>query len=479
MARKYNIIPLDIVDNALIVVMADPEDIQAINDIVAQTGTNVNPAIGIPNDIRTAIDLNYKATDEINAEVKRLLPSLQKGESQLSQVEDDSAAGTPAARTVSLLIGQAVRQRASDLHIEPQHERLRIRYRIDGVLHDVTSLPMDIHPVLVSRIKILADMNIAEKRLPQDGQMSFSQDGRDVDIRVATIETAYGEKVVLRVLDKSKSMLNLSDLGFLPESLEHFHKLLATPYGMILVAGPTGAGKTTTLYASVNELDRFENNIVTIEDPVEYLFNDINQTQVNVKAGLTFAAGLRAMLRLDPDVILVGELRDVDTAKTGAQAAMTGHLVLSSIHANDAAGALLRLVNLGVEPFLVSTSVICVVAQRMVRNVCPHCSESVKRPVDEHQAYERVMGEAKEKFDYGAGCNFCADSGYLGRTGIFEILTVSDSIRQMIVEERNSNEIRDRAIEEGMATMLSDGMLKVKLGITTPAEVLSKVYETQ
>jgi len=328
-------------------------------------------------------------------------------------------------------------------------------------------------------MKILADMNIAEKRLPQDGQMSFSQDGRDVDIRVATIETAYGEKVVLRILDKSKSMLNLSDLGFLAESLEHFHKLLASPYGLILVAGPTGAGKTTTLYASVNELDRFEKNIVTIEDPVEYLFNDINQTQVNLKAGLTFAGGLRAMLRLDPDVILVGELRDADTAKTGAQAAMTGHLVLSSIHANDAAGALLRLVNLGVEPFLVSTSVICVVSQRMVRRVCPHCSELVERPIEEHQAYERILGEPKEKFSYGAGCNFCADTGFLGRTGIFEILTISDGIRQMIVEEHNSNEIKDKAVEEGMVTMQRDGMMKVKEGITTPVEVMSKIYENQ
>jgi len=478
LARKYNIIPLDIVDNVLIVVMADPEDIQAINDIVAQTGINVNPAIGIPIDIRTAIDLNYKATDELNEEVKRLLPAIEKGKLHLSVVDSDSAAGTPAARSVSLLLGQAIRQRASDLHFEPQHDRLRVRYRIDGVLHDIATLPLEIHPVLVSRVKILADMNIAEKRLPQDGQMSFVQDGRDVDIRVATIETAYGEKMVLRVLDKSKAMLNLSDLGFLPETLANYHRVLAIPYGLILVSGPTGSGKTTTLYASINELDRLEKNIITIEDPVEYLFNDINQTQVNVKAGLTFAAGLRATLRLDPDVILVGELRDADTAKTGAQAAMTGHLVLSSIHANDSAGALLRLVNLGVESFLVSTSVICVVAQRMVRRVCPHCSELIARPVDEQQAYEKAMSEHREKFHYGAGCNFCADTGYLGRTGIFETLMVSDSIRQMIIEERNSNEIRDKAIEEGMATMMHDGMLKVKEGITTPTEVLSKVYET-
>jgi len=477
LARKYNILPLDIVDDALIVVMADPEDIQAINDIVAQTGNNVSPAIGIPNDIREAINLNYKATDAINEEVKRLLPSIKEDGYSLTRVEDDSAAGTPAARTVSLLLTQAIRQRASDLHFEPQHDRLRVRYRIDGVLHDVATLPLEIHPVLVSRVKILADMNIAEKRLPQDGQMSFVIDDRDVDIRVATIETAYGEKMVLRVLDKSKAMLNLSDLGFLPETLNYYHKLLAIPYGLILVAGPTGAGKTTTLYASVNELDRLEKNIVTIEDPVEYLFNDINQTQVNVKAGLTFAAGLRATLRLDPDVILVGELRDADTAKTGAQAAMTGHLVLSSIHANDTAGALLRLVNLGVEPFLVSTAVICVVAQRMARRVCPHCSDLVERPLEEHQAYERAMGETKEKFYYGAGCNFCGDTGYLGRSGVFEILGISDKIRQMIVDEKNSNEIRAQAISEGMTTMIRDGMLKVKQGITTPAEVLSKVYE--
>ena len=476
MARRYNIVPLDVVDEALVVVMADPEDIQAINDIVAQTGIKVNPAIGIPNDIRDAIDLNYKATDAISEEVKRLLPTVKGGEARLIQIEDDSAAETPAARTVSLLLSQAIRQRASDLHFEPQEDRLRIRYRIDGVLHDIASLPVDINPVLVSRVKILADMNIAEKRLPQDGQMSFSIDGREVDIRVATIETAYGEKMVLRVLDKSKAMLNLGDLGFTTERMEHYRKLLAVPYGLILVAGPTGAGKTTTLYASVNELDRLGRNIVTIEDPVEYLFNDINQTQVNVKAGLTFAAGLRAMLRLDPDVILVGEMRDSDTAKTGAQAAMTGHLVLSSVHANDAASALLRLINLGVEPFMVSTSVICVVSQRMVRRVCPHCSELVERPAEERLAYERATGEPQGKFYYGAGCNFCADTGYLGRTGIFEILTMSEEIRQMVVKQSNITEIREKATEEGMAGMFKDGMLKVKEGVTTPSEVISKIY---
>ncbi len=476
LARRYNIVPLDVVDEALLVVMADPEDIQAINDIVSQTGIKVNPAIGIPNDIRDAIDLNYKATDAISEEVKRLLSTVKDGGARLPQIEDDSAAETPAARTVSLLLSQAIRQRASDLHFEPQEDRLRIRYRIDGVLHDVASLPLDINPVLVSRVKILADMNIAEKRLPQDGQMSFSLDDREVDIRVATIETAYGEKMVLRVLDKSKAMLNLAELGFVPKRLEHYRKMLAVPYGLILVAGPTGAGKTTTLYASVNELDRLGRNIVTIEDPVEYLFNDINQTQVNVKAGLTFAAGLRAMLRLDPDVILVGEMRDSDTAKTGAQAAMTGHLVLSSIHANDGASALLRLINLGVEPFMVSTSVICVVSQRMVRRVCPHCSELTERPAEEALAYERVIGESRDKFYYGAGCNFCADTGYLGRTGIFEVLTMSEKIRQMIVEQLTTAEIKEKAIEEGMIGMFKDGMLKVKEGITTPAEVLSKIY---
>lgn len=476
MARKHNVIPLDIVGDALIVVMAEPEDIQAINDLVAQSGRKIQPAIGVPADIREAIDLNYKATDEIEKEISRLLPSLAKLEEAELQVPSDLVGGAPIARTVDLLIGQGIRERASDIHLEPQRDRLRVRYRIDGVLHDVMSLPLDIHPMLISRIKIVAGMNIAERRLPQDGQLSLSADGREVDIRIATSETAHGETMVLRILEKSRFLLDLAQLGMLPDALQTYRQILSIPFGLILIAGPTGSGKTTTLYASTNQLDRKERNIVTIEDPIEYLFTDINQIQVNVKAGITFASGLRAIMRLDPDVILVGEMRDNDTANTGVQAALTGHLVFSSIHGNDAAGALFRLSNLGVEPFLVSSALIVVVAQRMVRRICPHCRTLGEVSAEEQSAYEKELGEQRTKFYHGEGCNFCANTGYLGRIGVFEILAMNERTRQMYTADATASQIREQAISDGMAPMIRDGMLKVKEGITTPGEVLHNIY---
>lgn len=476
MARKHNIIPLDIVGDALIVVMAEPEDIQAINDLVAQSGRKIQPAIGVPADIRQAIDLNYKATDEIEKEISRLLPSLAKLEEAELQIPSDLVGGAPIARTVDLIIGQGIRERASDIHLEPQRDRLRVRYRIDGVLHDVMSLPLDIHPTLVSRIKIVAGMNIAERRLPQDGQLSLSTDGREVDIRIATSETAHGETMVLRLLEKSRFLLDLAQLGMLPDALQTYQQMISIPFGLILIAGPTGSGKTTTLYASTNQLDRKERNIVTIEDPIEYLFTDINQIQVNVKAGITFASGLRAIMRLDPDVILIGEMRDNDTANTGVQAALTGHLVFSSIHGNDAAGALFRLSNLGVEPFLVSSALISVVAQRMVRRICPHCRTLGEVSAEEQIAYEKELGEQRTKFYHGEGCNFCANTGYLGRIGVFEILAMNERTRQMYIADATASQIREQAISDGMAPMIRDGMLKVKEGITTPGEVLHNIY---
>lgn len=475
-ARKHNIIPLDTVDDALIVVMSDPGDIQAINDIIAQSGKTVRPAIGIPGDIREALDLSYKATGEIEKAISLLLPTLAKSEKAGLEISAALIEGTPIVRAANLLITQAIRERASDIHLEPQQDRLRVRYRIDGVLHDVMSLPLSIHSTLISRIKILADMNIAERRRPQDGQLSVIADERAVDIRVATMETAYGEKMVLRILDKSRFLLDLTQLGFHPDALRKYQQMLRSPFGLLLVAGPTGSGKTTTLYASINQLDRHGRNIVTIEDPIEYQFTDINQTQVNPKAGITFAGGLRAIMRQDPNVILIGEMRDNDTANTGVQAALTGHLVLSSIHGNDGAGVLSRLVNLGVEPFLVCSSLIGIVTQRMVRRICPHCRTLSDRPVEEQLTFEKELGERRTRFYIGTGCNFCAHTGYLGRIGIFEILVMSDRIRQMFLEKCTAQEIRELSIKEGMTTMKQDGMLKVKEGITTPSEVMRQVF---
>ncbi|UCE97211.1 MAG: type II/IV secretion system protein, partial [Dehalococcoidia bacterium] len=373
----------------------------------------------------------------------------------------------------------AVKARASDIHLEPEESRLRVRYRIDGTLQDMMSLPMDIHAAIISRIKILSNLNIADHHRAQDGQFSTKAKGRDIDVRVATAPTVHGEMSVLRLLDKSTATLGMEELGMLSHIQEKYEKMLKIPYGMILVSGPTGAGKTTTLYASVMSLDTMGRNIITIEDPAEYRFPDINQIQVNTQAGITFASGLRSILRLDPDVILVGEIRDAETSNIAVQAALTGHLMLSSIHANDTVGVLFRLMDLGVEPFLIASSVIGIVAQRMVRRICPDCIQEIEVPLVEQIAYEKETGEKRSKFQYAAGCTTCAYTGYLGRTGIFEILSMSDSLRRMIIQGVSTADLHDQAIKEGMETMLHDGMAKVKEGITTPAEVLRSAYSVE
>jgi general secretion pathway protein E len=319
-------------------------------------------------------------------------------------------------------------------------------------------------------------MNIADHLRPQDGQFSTEAKGRQIDVRVATAPTVWGETATLRLLDKSMATLGLAELGMLPDTLAKYESMLKVPYGMILISGPTGAGKTTTLYASINSLDTHQSNIITVEDPAEYRFKDINQIQVNSQAGITFASGLRSILRLDPDIILVGEIRDAETANIAIQAALTGHLMLSSIHANDVAGVLSRLLDLKVEPFLIASAVIGVVAQRMVRRVCPDCSRLIEAPLVEQMAYEKEMGEKQTEFFYGAGCRSCAYTGYLGRTGIFEILTMSDSLRMMASNRVSSSDIRAQALEEGMISMANDGMRKAKEGITTPSEILRNAY---
>lgn len=476
MARRFNVVPLAFIGDALIVVMENPGDIQVINDLVAQSGTKVQPAIGVSYEIRQAIDQNYKTDSEIEKEINRFHPKVAKQTEAESQISARPVEETPAMRTADLIIDQAIKDRASDIHFEPQHDRLRVRYRIDGVLNDVMSLPLSIHPALISRVKILASMNIVEKKRPQDGQFSVTKDGREVDIRVATSETACGELMVLRILDKSSFMLDLAQLGFSPNALEKYREILKSPFGMILIAGPTGAGKTTTLYSSISETDCKGLNIMTIEDPIEYMFHDISQIQVNPALGITFANGLRAIMRLDPDVILIGEMRDSDTANIGVQSALTGHLVFSSIHSNDATGAFFRLTNLGVDPYLISSSLLAVVAQRMVRRVCPHCRTLTERPVEEQLAYENILHEKRTKFYSGIGCNQCSNTGFLGRTGLFEILVMSERIKQMVVQGAISSDIKKQAMSEGMIPMIHDGMLKVRDGITTPTEVLRTVF---
>ena len=474
LARKYNVLPLTIDGNTLHVAMSNPDDILAIQALAAKTKMRIEPTLATPLDLQQAIDFNYKAFGDIAKQFGTAAPedTVATARAAAEIIADDS----PVAKALNLLVEEAVKSRASDIHIEPEIDKLRVRYRIDGILHEVTSLPTTAHGPLISRIKILSNMNIADPRRPQDGQFSFVSPGRDIDIRVATISTVHGETAVLRLLDKSMAVLSLSQIGFLPESQEKFERMLMAPYGMILLSGPTGAGKTTTLYAAVNSLDKVGRNIITIEDPVEYRFQGINQIQTNPKAGVTFASGLRAIVRLDPDVILVGEIRDSETANIATQSALTGHLVLSSVHANDTVGVLFRLIDLGVEPFLICSAVICIIAQRMVRRVCPHCAQKTTAPLVEQAAYQRETGEECAEFDYGVGCKSCTFTGYLGRTGIFEILAMSDKIKHSIVTGASATEIRALAVEEGMVTLAQDGMSKAKAGITTPYEVLRNAY---
>ncbi len=471
LARKHILVPLQIIGDSLMVVMADPDDYIAINDIFACTNMKVQVAFANGADIRRAIDIYYRATEEIQARVNKLGPisSEQKTVSGFS-VE------TPITESLDLLIEQAVRDRASDIHLEPQSNHLRIRYRIDGVLHDVNSVPISAHAELASRIKILAEMDVTRSKQPQDGQFSVKVGEKTIDIRVASTDTIYGERITLRLLDKSVALFTLPELGFLPDILHKYQKLLHYPFGMILVGGPTGSGKTTTLYTSINEIDRKRHNIMTIEDPVEYQFEDISQSQLDPKTGISFASGLRAMLRQDPDVILVGEIRDNETAITAVQAALTGHLVFSSIHANEAVGMIVRLLDLGVERGLVSSTLIALLAQRMVRRICTNCRVMNVPTAAQKAIYVKEMQQELTAVYKGAGCHLCGNTGYMGRIGIFELLIMSEEMQKKLVNNASIGELREQAVHEGYHTMKHDGLTKVKEGITTFEEVMSSIF---
>ena len=475
-ARRFIAIPLSVKGNTLEMAMANPADIFALQILEHQSKMRVKPVSVEEKEIQEAIDFNYRGFGQIQEQLAGIPEDMTGGD------ETDLIAATadaPVANALHLIIDEAAKARASDIHIEPEEDRLRVRYRIDGVLQDTLSLPISIHPALTSRIKIMSDMNIADHIRPQDGQFTIEASGRPIDVRVATCPTVHGEGTVLRLLDKTLAVRELAGLGFLPETLERYQEMLRVPFGMIVASGPTGAGKTTTLYASINQLDKVSRKIITIEDPVEYRFPNINQIQVNPKAGLTFASGLRSILRLDPDIILVGEIRDAETARIAVQSALTGHLVLSSLHANDAVGVVYRLLDLGIEPFLVASALIGTVAQRMLRRVCPDCGHYIKVSKLEQVAYEREIGEHREEFLYGSGCEPCAYSGYRGRVGMFEVLHMSDELRMMVLRNASTVEFREQAYKEGMVPLIKDGMLKVKEGITTPSEVLRNAYSIE
>jgi len=475
--RKYGVVPLQISDGSLVMATEDPSNVQVMDELSAYLKKRIEPVLALRRDIQDALDRNYRVSGEIERQLTQLSAQstgIAVGEDQPFSAE--AIAQAPVVQALDLLMRQASRDRASDVHIEPQEDHLRIRFRIDGILHDVMSIPMSVHQALISRIKIMAGLNIAERRRPQDGQITFRDGLKEIDIRVATSNTIYGEMAVLRLLDKTFAFLALPDLGFLSQALEQYRLALKMPFGMVLISGPTGSGKTTTLYASINQLDSVARKIITIEDPVEYRFGNITQMQVNETAGVTFATGLRSVMRLDPDVILVGEIRDAETARIGIQAALTGHLVLSSVHANDTIGAIYRLIDLGVEPFLVASAVIGIVAQRMVRRVCPNCSRVSTVSNEEQLAYEKEMQETRTEFLIGAGCNFCAQTGYLGRTGIYEILLLTEPIRRLLLSGGTSDDMRLQANASGMTTLWQNGMSKVKMGVTTPHEVIRNVF---
>jgi general secretion pathway protein E len=471
-ARKHMLLGLRKAGRQLTVAMSDPTDLQILQDLAARTGCIVQPVIAIPEDIEEQIDLSYRMTQSINLDLSQAA-SGESGDRLTARHLKDAL----PAQVIALLLTQALQDRASDIHIEPAEIRLRIRFRIDGLLHDVMQLPMEMHPSIISRLKIMSGMNIAERRRPQDGQLNFAAQNRSVDVRVAICNTASGEMAVLRLLDNKKfTLLTLDQLGMAGESLDRYRKLLQLPYGMVIVCGPTGSGKSTTLYASVLQMNRVEHKVITIEDPVEYRMTDVSQMQVNHEAGITFAMALRSILRLDPDVILVGEIRDQETAGIATQAALTGHLVMTSLHANDSVSGLLRLRDLGVPSYLIASSLGGIVAQRMVRMTCYNCKQLSPRPPAEQQAFASEIGESPARFMYGSGCNVCAHTGYHGRVGVFEIMVMTDSIRQLFLEEAPRNEIWEEIKKSGTISMRHDGMLKVKEGITTPYEVMRVLF---
>jgi type IV pilus assembly protein PilB len=469
LATRYILMPVAIVEDQLIVAMADPQNVLALDDLRIITGYDIKPAISTKDDILSAIEEFYKVAQH-NAD-DEFIGSEELDESELESLTDVTS-DAPIVKLVNFIIHKAVTDRASDIHIEPQEKDLRVRFRVDGVLHEVMHSPKSVQASIISRFKIMAEMDIAESRKPQDGHCALVMGGKQLDFRVSTLPTVYGERVVLRILRKDSVMLRLSDLGFLPSSLERFESSFKKPYGAILVTGPTGSGKSTSLYAAVNVLNDPARHIITAEDPVEYRLDGVNQCQTNARAGLTFARALRSFLRCSPDVILVGEIRDQETANIAIESALTGHLVLSTLHTNDAPGAITRLVEMGVEPFLVSSAVDCILAQRLARKLCKECKvEYVPKPqalIDAGYHPDNLP----EKIFKAGGCKRCGNTGYRGRMGVHEVLLMSEEISKLTVEEATAEEIGRVAVEQGMLTLKEDGLEKVRMGHTSIEEIL-------
>ena len=474
-AKKCNAVPLFKIGDTLTVAMVDPLDISAIDEIRKKSNVQAIEAVLSTEDmINKVIDQYYGAignAEELIKEVAKDKDSMViKDASTLTEIAQD----TPVIKLANIIIIQAVKDRASDIHIEPEQDKVRIRYRIDGILKEVKNMPKYLQSALTSRIKIMAKLDISETRKPQDGRIQIKMENKNLDLRVSTFPTVYGENVVMRILDKSSVLLGLAELGFSKKDLQDFDKVIRHSNGIILVTGPTGSGKTSTLYATLSTINSMEKNIITIEDPVEYEIPLIRQTQINPKAGLTFATGLRSILRQDPDIVMVGEIRDKETAEIAVQASLTGHLVLSTLHTNDAPSALTRLIDMGVEPFLISSSVIAILAQRLVRVICPKCKEKYKPTKEELKGMH--LSQDIELFR-GKGCKNCKDSGFGGRIGIFELMLINSEIKSMIIAKRSADEIKKKALGLGMRILYDDGIEKVKNGTTTIGEVLRVTEE--
>jgi len=485
-ARRYEIVPLSRLGSSLTIAMADPTNVFAMDDIKFMTGFNVEPVVATESSIRQTIDKLYsqaqpdvlqEAIADFTAEGEEAL-ELEAEEVEIGEGDlEKAAAEAPVVKLVNGILREAVNRGASDIHLEPYEKDYRVRYRIDGVLQTVINPPLKMKDAITSRIKIMSKLDISEKRLPQDGRimLRLNHNGRQkqLDFRVNVLPTLHGEKVVMRLLDKENLRLDMTKLGFEPESLEKFKRAILKPYGMVLVTGPTGSGKTNTLYSSISTLNNPDTNIVTAEDPVEFQLMGVNQVQMKEQIGLNFAAALRAFLRQDPNIILVGEIRDFETAEVAIRAALTGHLVLSTLHTNDAPATISRLMNMGIEPFLVATSVLLICAQRLVRRICPYCIEEAKIPPQALLDAGVTAQEAKAAKIYrGKGCERCNQSGYKGRVGLYEVMEITDEIRELILVGASALELRKKAIETGMITLRRSGLTKVLEGATTLEEVM-------
>lgn len=485
-ARQHKLVPVRKQDGVVLVAMSQALNLQPLDDVSTLLKAPVEPVLSPEREVIGALNRLYDAGARTAAKVIEDLDAQALGRlaHDLEGPQDilDHDAEAPIIQLVNLILSQAVRDRASDIHIEPFERTLKVRYRIDGVLHEVLSPPKALQPRIISRLKVMADLNIAETRLPQDGRIAIRVRNREIDIRVSVVPTAFGERLVLRLLDKSGAMLTLEDIGFAPELFPMYTRMIHRSHGIILVTGPTGSGKTTTLYATLQRLNSTELNIITVEDPIEYQLGGVGQIQVNPKIDLTFANGLRSILRQDPDIIMVGEIRDRETAEIAIQASLTGHLVFSTLHTNDAASAVTRLIDMGVEPFLISSSVLAMMAQRLIRLICPAC----RVPFDPEEETLHELGLTRSDLErhaghlfHGRGCEACRHTGYRGRTGIYEMLVIDDPVRNLIMQRANANMIKTNAVERSMRTLLQAGAQKVLGGSTTPEEVLRVTQESE